>query len=293
MELQAMHTETVELRFAQASEWVMPRPLQWALGLSLGLHLGALLGVPGWLPTEPENPPLLHVTLRPAVRAEIPVVKAPAPETPARVIPEPLPATRPTSTPIKAPAHALVSKTTPLKPRTVSSSRSTSSPRRDTAAATQPAPDASVSPTVSSDTLPAIAEMLPLSPSRPGTDAVSADSHAVASRPVAPPAAATPDPVQLEAYGDTLGRLFSREQQYPRLAAMRGWEGEVVLRISIARKGKLVGIRILRSSGHDVLDRNAEALASALSPYPAPPDDLGTSELEITVPIRYHLKQAS
>lgn len=74
---------------------------------------------------------------------------------------------------------------------------------------------------------------------------------------------------------------------------MRGWEGEVVLRISIARKGKLVAVRVLRSSGHEVLDRNAEALASALSPYPAPPDDISASELEITVPIRYRLKQAS
>ena len=131
---------------------------------------------------------------------------------------------------------------------------------------------------------------------QPGTTPSSSPAPVVTAAPVAAPVAAPPaaaSPAQLEAYGATLGKLFAGEQQYPRLAAMRGWEGEVVLRISIARKGKLVAVRILRSSGHEVLDRNAESLVSALSPFPPPPDELSAPELEVTVPIHYRLRQAS
>ena len=45
-----------------------------------------------------------------------------------------------------------------------------------------------------------------------------------------------PDPTLLERYGRNLSSLLARQQNYPRLAALRGWEGEVQLRVTIARK---------------------------------------------------------
>lgn len=109
----------------------------------------------------------------------------------------------------------------------------------------------------------------------------------------APAADHEPTPAMLTAYPEALEKRLSRQQQYPRLAAVRGWEGEVVRRIVIARKGKLVAVRVLRSSGHEVLDRNAEARVAAFEPYPAPPAGTPDSDLEISVPIRYRLGQNS
>lgn len=287
-----MRTEPLEPHFAEASEWVMPRPLQWALGLSVGLHIGALLGVPDWLPHEPENPPLLKVTLRAAPAPE-------APATPARLLPPPsaTPPKQPTLSRPEPKPMARVAEMPPPPRAVVASHAAKQSSHRTPPPAERPARQPARSP---EPTLEAAISPTP-SPTTPSPALLAAEpvghrnTEIGAPEPAAPRAqpSAGPSPAQLEAYGDTLGKLFSREQQYPRLAAMRGWEGEVVLRISIARKGKLVAVRVLRSSGHEVLDRNAEALASALSPYPAPPDDISASELEITVPIRYRLKQAS
>ena len=294
MALPDMRTEPLDVRVAQASEWLVPRPLQWAPGLSVGLHIGALLGVPDWSPQPVEDPPRLTVTLRPpaATPSPAPIViaarqaetqrtppdaprPAPVPALPDPVVPRPKMSSR-SAPPLAMPLPRVATQPEPhATPRTVSAT--------DTPAARTEAKPAS-------ETATALAPMPAPAPSALRNE--PADRGSAAPAPVAT-VAATASPAQLEAYGASLGRLFSREQVYPRLAAMRGWEGEVVLRISIARKGKLVALRILRSSGHEVLDRNAESLVSALSPFPAPPDELSTPELEITVPIHYRLERAS
>lgn len=291
-----MHTEAAGLRFADASEWVMPRPLQWALGLSLGLHLGALLGVPSWLPKAPEAPPVLHVTLRPAPVQPTPATVAPAaPPAPVVVAPPVMPAEPTAHRPERTPSPRAV-EVPPRAPKLISKPRVAAQSARRTPPVVTPAEKAPEPPTAmparAPETAPAPGPTATL-PGPPSPGDAAPDNVATASAPHRAPVPTEPSPAQLAAYRDTLGTLFSREQQYPRLAAMRGWEGEVVLRISIARKGKLVAVRVLRSSGHEVLDRNAEALANALSPYPAFPDDLAAPELEITVPIHYRLKQTS
>lgn len=115
--------------------------------------------------------------------------------------------------------------------------------------------------------------------------------------PTPPPPAPTPapkppppDPRLLARYGDTLSEHFASAQTYPRLAAMRGWEGEVMLRLTIGRDGSLVSVRVLRSSGHEILDRHAIALVEGSGPLPRPPRGFDRQDLEITVPVRYRLR---
>ena len=275
-----MRTEPHDVCFAQGSEWLVPRPLQWAPGLSVGLHIGALLGVPDWSPQPVEDPSGLTVTLRPpaATPSPAPIAIAAQQTETQRTPPD---------TPRPAPVPALPD---PVVPRPKVSSRSAAPLATPRAVSAIDTPTARPEAKAASATTTALAPMPAPAPSALRNE--PADRGSAAPAPVAT-VAATASPAQLEAYGASLGRLFSREQVYPRLAAMRGWEGEVVLRISIARKGKLVALRILRSSGHEVLDRNAESLVSALSPFPAPPDELSTPELEITVPIHYRLERAS
>lgn len=132
--------------------------------------------------------------------------------------------------------------------------------------------------------------------------AVSAAPHFAASAPHLAAAAAVealaiarpsaPDAARLlEGYGQRLSELFSRQQQYPRLAAQRGWEGEVRLRLSVARQGGLTAVRLERSSGFDVLDRHALAMIEQLQQLPAPPAELETNEVQVVVPVHYKLRK--
>ncbi len=103
----------------------------------------------------------------------------------------------------------------------------------------------------------------------------------------------SPNPDLLAAYRRQLGELFSRHQTYPRLAALRGWEGEVRVRLRVARKGSLLAVQLDLSSGFDVLDRHALAMLGELPALPALPEGLASEELQLVVPILYKLNRTS
>ena len=94
-------------------------------------------------------------------------------------------------------------------------------------------------------------------------------------------------------YRRRLTDLLARQQEYPRVAAMRGWEGEVRIRVRVARKGSLLGVTLDHSSGYDILDRHAIAMLEGLGGLPALPDEYGSSELQVVVPVSYSLRKPS
>lgn len=108
---------------------------------------------------------------------------------------------------------------------------------------------------------------------------------------VAPPAVPTAD--LLAAYRRRLGELFASHQDYPRVAALRGWEGEVRLRLRVARKGNLLAVDVDHSSGFKVLDQHALAMLAELGGLPPLPEGLGEHEIQIVVPISYKLNKAT
>ena len=123
---------------------------------------------------------------------------------------------------------------------------------------------------------------------------------AAASAPTAeaaPPAPAIapqrPQSEVLDGYRQRLGELFARHQEYPRVAAMRGWEGEVRLRLKVARKGNLIGVALDRSSGFDVLDQHALAMLEQLASLPPLPEALDANEIQVVVPVNYKLKKTT
>ena len=137
---------------------------------------------------------------------------------------------------------------------------------------------------------------------------VAASSSAMATESIAPAAsapvaeAARPAPAiapqrpqseVIDGYRQRLGELFARHQEYPRVAAMRGWEGEVRLRLKVARKGNLLGVALDRSSGFDVLDQHALAMLEALAGLPPLPEALEANEIQVVVPINYKLKKTT
>lgn len=126
--------------------------------------------------------------------------------------------------------------------------------------------------------------------------AVSTPSVAPAAevaRPAAPAVAARPQSELLERYRQRLGELLARQHEYPRIAALRGWEGEVRLRLKVARKGNLLGVVLDHSSGFDVLDQHAMAMLENLASLPPLPDALEANEIQVVVPVNYKLKKTT
>jgi len=51
--------------------------------------------------------------------------------------------------------------------------------------------------------------------------------------------------------------IHNPSPEYPEMAVFLGYQGDVIVRIRVSAKGESVGVEILRSSGHKVLDDSA------------------------------------
>jgi protein TonB len=159
---------------------------------------------------------------------------------------------------------------------------------------TRPAAQApSTSPALSVEPAPAAPLVTDITAAEPA--APSRQAH-VEPTPAAAPATAPAadealDPALLERYGRSLSSLLARQQNYPRLAALRGWEGEVQVRVTIARKGNIVATQVVRSSGFEVLDQSAIQLSPAPAPCPAHLKPCRTGRLQIIVPVLFKLEK--
>lgn len=229
-----------------------------ALVISIALHAAALLLLPGIARQagKLDLPPLI-ATLRPLPAAQpVPAaLPAAAPEK-ERPAPKPLPQPQP--------AH---------------------SESRIAVAAPSPAPKetAPVAP-------PAAKPATDPAPRQEAVAAPAAPTPAATTPATPPPAPPEVDSLALDAYGRALSALLANQQQYPRLAAMRGWEGEVRLRLKVAHKGNLVSVQVVRSSGYEVLDQNAVQMIQGVT-LPAPPDALGDRDIQIVIPVHYKLQK--
>jgi protein TonB len=83
-----------------------------------------------------------------------------------------------------------------------------------------------------------------------------------------------------------VNKIASRN--YPSSAVRRRLEGRLRLGVTIGPDGRIVSVRVLSSSGHDVLDDSATASVTTLH-IPPPPQALNWREREISLPIRYAL----
>lgn len=156
------------------------------------------------------------------------------------------------------------------------------------AAATPLAAPAASQPTASIQ-----AATSPAPPELPAAPAASTPAP-VAAAPVAQaPVAADVAAEALARYRQRLTSLLARQQTYPRIAEMRGWEGEVRLRLRVARKGQLLAVALDRSSGHAVLDDHAAAMLAELGSLPPLPEAVEGSEIQVVVPVNYRLNKTT
>lgn len=228
-----------------------------ALIFSLALHLVVLAGLPD--PARPDRPPdpgPVQATLR----------LAPAP---------PLPLSRPAP-----PAGIPEARRLPPRPIALSA-------KAGTGAAAPPAAVPPAIPPADAAPAPEAGGSFPNVAQREETAASLAPPSAPAAAQAVP---ASGDGQALDDYRRSLFELLARHRQYPRLAALRGWEGEVRLRLRLAGKGGLLAVQVVGSSGYELLDQHAlQQVQGAV--LPALPDSFGDREIQLVVPIHYKLQK--
>ncbi|WP_371323456.1 energy transducer TonB [Dechloromonas sp. ZY10] len=254
--------------------------------LSLGLHGLLLLGLPD-LRQRPgalavaagergasQHRSLVAVLARPSATTtaqQLPPTRqraaAPLPRRPAA------PPALVAAAPLIRPAPALLSRRAEARP-----TASAALP----AAASLPAPN--VANAISASSGPVLTALAP-APLAPAAEAVNP--------PLPGPVLAGAGEALLDAYRRQLQALVSAPRDYPRLAALRGWEGEVRLRLRIARKGNLLAVQLDRSSGFEVLDQHALARLADHGDFPPLPERWEGGELQVVIPIHYKLRKTT
>lgn len=111
----------------------------------------------------------------------------------------------------------------------------------------------------------------------------------VAIAPAQAPAISAPDPQALAGYGASVAGAVAGHQRYPRVAQLRQWQGTTILQLEFAADGRLVESRVLSSSGHDVLDRQALDMLRAAQPLPPLPAVLAGRPLVVRIPVVFRL----
>ncbi|HEY8084523.1 MAG TPA: energy transducer TonB [Methylophilaceae bacterium] len=241
--------------------------LLWALVLSLGLHSAALGLLPGFTfshvvkTTEPLTVELQQLPPPPVAEPEKP--KPPEPpkpqpkpkleKIPPKIVPQPV---TPPPVPVVIPQHTEV-----------------------------PPPAAAVVPPKAAPSPPPV---------------VAVEQKPVEPPPVFTAPVATPNPPPQVPDEDTLGEVraaygrllnseFSKHTKYPAVAAMKGWEGKVRIKLQIDKDGNVLGTpEVTEGSGYKMLDDDAVKTILKCSPLPLPPAALFAKPVFINTIIDYH-----
>ena len=98
-------------------------------------------------------------------------------------------------------------------------------------------------------------------------------------------------PELLAHYGETIADALARYREYPRSAQVWGWQGVVTIRLQVAPSGRLLDAAVHTSSGHEVLDRQAIAMAWIPERLPPLPEGVRDQEVAVLVPIVFRLRR--
>lgn len=99
------------------------------------------------------------------------------------------------------------------------------------------------------------------------------------------------NPNALKAYTSKIRAKLNRLKKYPPAAASQKISGVVTVNFTVNRQGAVISSRMVKSSGHPVLDQEAMALLKRCSPFPPMPKDLSQNSLNLTVPISFKTKR--
>ncbi|WP_153132467.1 energy transducer TonB [Dechloromonas hortensis] len=132
-------------------------------------------------------------------------------------------------------------------------------------------------------------------PSTAAVHSVSSAKDGGGPAPTAQTIAAVPTDVidadGLRQYRLALAKEARRYKRYPALARERNWEGVVTVTISIPLPGALPLVSLGKSSGHEILDRQALEMIGQAVLAASLPESLRGKAVSVSLPVRYSLDE--
>ena len=110
------------------------------------------------------------------------------------------------------------------------------------------------------------------------------------SRVSAPVSLNTRDPIFVS-YFNKIKQSIESEWEYPELALRYGLQGKLSLEFTIAKDGQLAQLRLVRSSGSQLLDEEAIRAIKAAAPFPPIPPWIKPNPLPISASMEYEDKR--
>lgn len=130
-------------------------------------------------------------------------------------------------------------------------------------------------------------ESTPKVPTPPSPKIAEVKTKSPAPKPAAPT-------VNLGAYWAGFRRMVESHKHYPRMARRLRLEGLVKVRVTVNQKGQIVGMpKVVESSGHDVLDKEALRMleAAQASGFFVPlPNGWTSATASVVLPIEFLLR---
>jgi len=256
-----------------STDWYRLPTVKAAFVLSLLVHAGVILLLPGLRVPVPAEPPALVVELAPL--PEPVIVPRPVPESKPAAVPRPPPPPVREKPPEPPP---VITRVVP-QPEAPPEARVPPPPEPKPEPRPQPVPEPRVEAVP-----PPVAQPRP----EPPPAVVEPPPRAVAPPPA--PVQSAPDPGLLKAYGSVLAQAIGQRKRYPRLARMRNWQGTTELKLQFGVDAQLKGISVARSSGFDLLDDQAVTMVKETVPFPELPAALRGQEIVIAVPVVFKLQ---
>jgi TonB family protein len=106
-----------------------------------------------------------------------------------------------------------------------------------------------------------------------------------------PPPPPPKDPFDSRAYKNKAFACANSKKRYPRKARVMGLEGRGMVVFRVDLSGKLVGKpRVLKSTGHDVLDKEAIRQVKACEPFAKPKGEVKRVPISMAWPFSFRLE---
>jgi pilus assembly protein CpaC len=96
-------------------------------------------------------------------------------------------------------------------------------------------------------------------------------------------------PDNIAGYASIIQKRILDNLVYPRAAKEAGFQGTTKLGLRLSFRGELLEAKVKATSGYQILDDNALAIAEGITSYPPFPSSIEQKELWIDVPILYKL----
>lgn len=107
------------------------------------------------------------------------------------------------------------------------------------------------------------------------------------SRAAAPVSLNTRDPIYVT-YFNKIKQSIESQWEYPEIALRYGLQGKLSLEFTIAGNGRLEQLRLIHTSGSQLLDEEAIRAIKAAAPFPPIPPWIKPNPLSISASMEYH-----